>query len=337
MEASYKRWMTRKNRLCLLLLVLSFLFCGCKDSQNKQMSAFEQTKYDKAAARLHAIYAEAEDIAKTKSVDEWSRLKEEIRLLNYDYNGENMSEDGKLRCQKLKDSIKAVRQNPEIVFKGKDGKAPVPQVATREVFCKPTDSLAHPVEVLTTKKVFDEPKKIGLRAQIKAYFSGKARSLVAIPVPKDCYALLYSLRVSNNEKSVPTDGKFADRLSASYKSVRLLGVKVYEKESGSGIIDKMLFNTRPPREDDAFCNLYVFDNSKQAKKFQDGTEGSGKYAYDVDLSQMGTQSCNGRLKINGQNVIYMGFENERMRYDTYIWLEVVALKRTTKYMRPIYL
>lgn len=333
MEASYNR---RKNRLCLLLLVLPVLFCGCKGSHGKQMSDFEQTKYEKAEAKLHAVYAEAEEVAKTQSADDWYHLKEEIRQLNYDYNGENMTDADRLKCQQLRDSIKAVKQNPEIVFKGKGGKAPVPQVATREVFCKPTDSLAHPVEVLTTKKVFDEPKKIGLRAQVKAYFSGKARSLVAIPVPKNCYALLYSLRVSNNEKTVSSDGKFADRLSASYNSVRLLGVKVYERESGSGLIDKMLFNTRPPKEEDAFCNMYVFDNRKQAKKFQDGNEGSGNYSYDVDLSQMGTQSCNGRLKINGQNVIYMGFENERMRYDTFIWLEIVALKRTTKYMRPAY-
>ena len=51
---------------------------------------------------------------------------------------------------------------------------------------------------------------------------------------------------------------------------------------------------------------------------------------------MGTQSCNGRLNPHGKSMMYMGFENERMRYDNYIWIEVVALRHTIKYIKPIY-
>lgn len=230
---------------------------------------------------------------------------------------------------------KTARSSVSVKFQGKAGR-PHRQISTRTVDCKDGDFLATPTDVLITQKVWDEPKRIGLRGQIKSYFSGKSRSLVPVPVPERCDALLYSMRISTNENTVESDGKFADRLSSSYNSIRLFGVKVYERQSGSDIINRLLFNTRPPREEDAFCNLYVFANRVQAKKFQDGTASSGNYKYDVDQSQMGTQSCNGRLYPHGQSVMYMGFENERMRYDNYIWLEVVALRHTIKYVRPIY-
>ena len=82
--------------------------------------------------------------------------------------------------------------------------------------------------------------------------------------------------------------------------------------------------------------MYVLTDAVQAKKFQDETDSSGNYRYDVNQSQMGTQSCNGQLLPGGYKTLYLGFENERMRYDNYIWLEVAALAYTKKYVRPVY-
>ena len=113
---------------------------------------------------------------------------------------------------------------------------------------------------------------------------------------------------------------------------------MYEKHSvSSSLIERLLFNTKPPREEDAYCNLYVLTNAVQAKKFQDEKESSGKYKYDVNQSQMSTQSCNGQLLPNGKKMIYLGLENARVRYDNYITLEVAALTLQKKFVRPVYM
>lgn len=424
-----------KATLTMLMLLVAFCSCGGKKS-GKGMSEFEQRKYENTLKQLNAIYAEASDVSASGSQTAIYGIKQEIEDLTYNFNGDNMSDADRQKCQALKDRINQLKANPDAVFNGMPGPGangmsggmvvnrqnvevngierfpcwlnqrdtatisvenrgaarvalynysqrmlvkrwkgdvddkfmvtasgiyvieinageksirsnvsvayqgksskPHRQVATRMVDCKENDFLATPTDALITEKIWDEPKRIGLRGNLKSMFSGKSRSLVPVPVPKRCDALLYSMRVSTNENTVESDGKFADRLSSSYNSIRLFGVKVYERQSGSDIINRLLFNTRPPREEDAFCNFYVFANRAQAKKFQDGTASSGNYKYDVDQSQMGTQSCNGRLYPHGQSVVYMGFENERMRYDNYIWLEVVALRHTVKYVRPIY-
>lgn len=230
---------------------------------------------------------------------------------------------------------KGIRSHVSVIWKGNRRKLHR-NIGTRMVHCKKDDFLSTAIDTLVTENIWEEPKRIALRGNLKTIFSGKSRSLISIPVPMQCDALLYSMRISTNENTVESDGKFSDRLATSYNSLRLFGVKIYEKQSSSDIVNHLLFNTRPPREDDAFCNFYVFVNRAQAKKFQDDKESSGKYKYDVDQSQMGTQSCNGRLNPHGKSMMYMGFENERMRYDNYIWIEVVALRHTIKYIRPIY-
>lgn len=212
-----------------------------------------------------------------------------------------------------------------------------PRVSERTVSCKQGDFLAEATESVRVSPVFKEPKKVGLRGNLKSIFSGKSRALISVPVPAGSDAILYSLRISTNEKTAPSDGKFADNLSLASKQIKLLGIKVYEKRTiSSSVIDRLLFNTRPAREEDAFCNMYVLTDATQAKKFQDETASSEHYKYDVEQSQMGTQSCNGELKPKGRKTIYLGFENERMRYDNYIWLEVASLAHTKEYSRPVY-
>ncbi len=212
-----------------------------------------------------------------------------------------------------------------------------PRVSERTVSCKQGDFLAEATESVRVSTVFKEPKKVGLRGNLKSFFSGKSRALISVPVPAGSDAILYSLRISTNEKTAPSDGKFADNLSLASKQIKLLGIKVYEKRTlSSSVIDRLLFNTRPVREEDAFCNMYVLTDATQAKKFQDETASSGNYKYDVEQSQMGTQSCNGELKPKGRKTLFLGFENERMRYDNYIWLEVASLTHTKQYTRPVY-
>lgn len=52
--------------------------------------------------------------------------------------------------------------------------------------------------------------------------------------------------------------------------------------------------------------------------------------------RMGTQSCNGRIPAKGYRTIYLGFLNERMRYNNYVWLEAVSAVPNTEYFKTEY-
>ena len=117
----------------------------------------------------------------------------------------------------------------------------------------------------------------------------------------------------------------------------MLGLPIYEKESSheSGLIRRLLNDNKPPREEEAYINMYVFYNAVQAKKFQDGAI-AANLQYNVDYSTLGTQSCNGRIPAKGYKTIYLGFENERMRYSNYVWLEAVSAVPKTEYYKMEY-
>lgn len=429
----------------ILICLLAFLLIGCGGKKPEGMSEMEKLNYENTVNKLNAIYAEAVEAAQSGTEGAMTKVHDDIRQLDYSFDGENMDEASRKKCQELKDRIEALKKNPDLAFSGepisasgsgdlkingtkllsrrnlkvegverfaynfnagesltisldcqgtalvtcydvsrqrtvkqftvngtanetmpitekgvyvvglqpggKSGvianialsftgtdKAPRSRVREKIVDCSKGDFMAQAVPEIKVSKVFREPKKVGLRGNLKAMFSGKSRVVVPVHVPSGCDVLLYSLRISTNENTVSSDGKFAENLSAASSRIKIFGKTVYEKQGlASSIINRLLFNTRPPREDDAFCNMYVLTSATQAKKFQDESSSSGHYKYDVSQSQLGTQSCNGQLKPAGKKTIYIGLENERMRYDNYIWLEVAAVNYTTRYVKPVYM
>lgn len=192
---------------------------------------------------------------------------------------------------------------------------------------------ADKVNEIELVKVFTEPRKLTLRGQLKSMFAGNCRALVAVPVPAGATDILYSLRIDTSEKGYQNDGKFHDSLCYTYTKVKFLGLPVYEKTKGGGgsLIAKLLDDNRPLRDEDAYCNMYVFYSQSEAKAFQDVTKPIASQAYDVEYSTLGTQSCNGCIPTKGHRTIYLAFENERVRYNNYIWVEIDAVIPTTKY------
>lgn len=210
-------------------------------------------------------------------------------------------------------------------------------VEGKEVDGKKGDFRARTLPGIDMTNIFEEPRKFTLRGQLKSMFSGSSRAIVAMQVPKGAADILYSLRISTNEYDKSTDGEFSDNLSKSYKKIKMLGLPIYEKESSheSGLISRLLNDNKPPREEEAYINMYVFYNAVQAKKFQDGAI-AANLQYNVDYSTLGTQSCNGRIPAKGYKTIYLGFENERMRYSNYVWLEAVSAVPKTEYYKMEY-
>lgn len=213
--------------------------------------------------------------------------------------------------------------------------APTP-INTEQVECAKGDFGAKGVPGVYMHKCFEEPRKFTLRGQLKAAFSGNSKALVAVQVPASTTDILYSMRIATSEDSRSEDGEFHDNLSRSYTRVKFLGLPLYEKSSSNGLLNTLLDDNRPLRDEDAYCNMYVFRNQTQAKQFQDGSKSASLLKYDVDYSTVGTQSCNGRIPMKGTRTIYLGFENERMRYTNYLWVEVEAIVPNTVYYKIKY-
>ena len=205
------------------------------------------------------------------------------------------------------------------------------RVSSKKIGCKKNDFGAMAVPGVKMQKCFEEPRKFTLRGQFKAAFSGNSKALVAVQVPAGATDILYSLRIATSEQDHSSDGEFHDNLNNSYTAIKFLGLPLYSKSTSIGLLSSLLDDNRPLREEDAYCNMYVFRNQKQAKQFQDGTKRAALLGYDVDYSTIGTQSCNGRIPAKGNKTIYLGFENERIRYTNYIWVEVEAVVPTTEY------
>ena len=214
-------------------------------------------------------------------------------------------------------------------------------VETREVEGQKGDFRVKTIPGIKMQNLFEEPRKFTLRSQLKATFSGTSnsdRAIVAIQVPSGAKDVMYSLRISTNEGSRSSDGQFSDNLAKSYKKVKFLGIPLYERSSshGSSLFELLLGENQPPREEEAYINMYVFYSADQAKKFQDGAN-PAKLQYSIDYSTMGTQSCNGRIPTKGCKTIYMGYQNERVRYNNYVFLEAVSAVPNNEYLKTEYI
>ena len=209
-------------------------------------------------------------------------------------------------------------------------------IKIEQVECNKGDFGAVAVPGVSMRKAFEEPRKFTLRGQLKAAFSGSAIALVAVQVPAGATDVLYSMRIDTDEDNRSSDGRFHENLNASYKKVKFLGLPLYEKTNSSGLLNTLLEDNRPKRDEDAYCNMYVFRSQAQAKQFQDGTKPASQLNYDVDYSTLGTQSCNGRILANGSKTIYLGFENERVRYTNYLWVEAEVVVPNTVYYTTKY-
>lgn len=209
------------------------------------------------------------------------------------------------------------------------------KVYTETIEAQKGDFRVKTVKGIKMQNLFEEPRKFTLRGQLKAMFSGNSRAVVAVKVPSGATDIMYSLRISTSETDKSEDGAFSDNLNRSYHEIRLLGLPLYESRHGSGLLAMLLDDNRPIVDEDAYCNMYVFTSSSQAKKFQDGM-GVSTLKYNIDYSTLGTQSCNGRIPTMGLKTIYLGFENERMRYANYIWVEAVSALPKTEYFKEKY-
>ncbi len=208
-------------------------------------------------------------------------------------------------------------------------------IGERTVDAKSGEFRAWSVKGVKMKNILDEPRKFTLRGQLKAMFSGSYRGVVGIDVPTGVTDILYSMRISTNERDRSSDGEFNERANTTYRKIKMLGLPVYESTRSAGIINTILGDYTPLREEDAYINMFVFGSSSQAKKFQDNKP-TNQLSYDINSSIMGMQSCTGRIPVKGRKTIYLGFENERTRYNNYVWVELIAAQPITEYFKTEY-
>lgn len=210
-------------------------------------------------------------------------------------------------------------------------------IRAETVDCSKSDFRAYGIKGVKMQNLFEEPRKFTLRSQLKSAFSGSSKALVPIQIPAGATDILYSMRIATSEYDRSSDGNFHRDMSVKYNQIKFLGLPLYERNQGSGLLKMLLDDNRPVTDADAYCDMYVFRSQTEAKKFQDGSAATSTLKYDVDFSTVGTQSCNGRVPANGVSKLYLGFENVRMRYTNYLWVEAVAVIPTTEYYRTKYL
>lgn len=208
------------------------------------------------------------------------------------------------------------------------------QVAITHVNGKPGEFLSQEIKGLSMTDAFNEPQKVTLRSGLKSAFSGSTRSLIPVQITGGATDLLYNLQISNNEDK-KNEKDFNRGMTTSYRKVRLFGLPVYDSQRGHGLISTLLGLNAPVKEEESYVNMYVFFNAHQARKFQNGTPVI-QLKYNLDYSVQGSQSRNGRIPVSGHKTVYLGFENERMRYSTYIWLSGILSKPAKEYVSTTY-
>lgn len=301
------------------------------DSSESVVSLSEREKllYDKTSAKVAELEV-ALTSAETGDVENVAKLLSDIRKLQYHYNDTSMNSVTRDYCAALAERIAELKERAKKI--GGESSATYTPVGFGEmVKCGKNDAGATAVETIKMVNIFAEPRKFTLRGQLKASLSGAARAVVAVPVPAGATEILYSLRISTSEQKRSSDGEFYNKLGHSYRRIDVFNIPVYKSTRRSGLIDMILDDNRPISEEDAYCNMYVFRKDGDAKKFQDGGVAISNLGYDVTYSTLGTQSCNGSIPVNGSKTIYLAFENERMRYANYLWVEAVAVTPTTEY------
>ena len=209
------------------------------------------------------------------------------------------------------------------------------EIGERTVEAHSGEFRAWSVKGVKMKNILDEPRKFTLRGQLKAMFSGTYRGVVGIDVPAGATDILYSMRISTNERDRSSDGEFNEHANATYRRIKMMGLPVYESTKSAGIINTILGDYTPLREEDAYINMFVFGSSSQAKKFQDNKP-TNQLSYDINSSIMGMQSSTGRIPVKGRQTIYLGFENERTRYNNYVWVELIAAQPINEYFKTEY-
>lgn len=199
-------------------------------------------------------------------------------------------------------------------------------VSVSKVEAKSGDFRTRKVPGIRMKNIFEEPHKITVRSKLKYFMdpSSPYRTIATVKIPSGSTDLLYHLRISTDDSGSSHDGQFCGDVYNKYNKIKFLGLPLYESSrTNNSIFRELLSGLFVQREEKAYCNLYIFTNASQARRFQESADIS-KLAYDMDYSIMGTQSINERIPVKGGQTIYLGIENTRQRYDLYLWLEALA-------------
>lgn len=209
-------------------------------------------------------------------------------------------------------------------------------IQIENVECNKSDFRAKSSDGIEIKNIFEEPRRITLRSQSKSSFSGSSRSVIAVQIPAGSTDILYRLRISTSEHDKNQDGEFFNQMDERYREIRFLGLPVYEStKKNTSILRELLNTTEPPREEEAYCSMFIFTTEAEARKFQNQTS-LNEVKYNIDYSVTGTQSINGNIPTKGLKTIYFGFENQKMTGNVYLWFEAASTINKTEYFKEQY-
>jgi hypothetical protein len=194
----------------------------------------------------------------------------------------------------------------------------------------PGDKKAVKYDELVMTNVFNEPYKVVVSQQLT--LSGSPRITIPIELPKGTQEFIYQVRISGEERETHDDGQLYDKLNTKYKQYKLIGVTVFESTgTGSSLTRELLNSIGFPKREKFSGNIYFFDKEGDAKNFVDGSPNGFKY--DMKNSIKNSESRNGLIKYRGTGFVYLGLESTSTFNSTYAWVDVVAAKMETRYVR----
>lgn len=194
----------------------------------------------------------------------------------------------------------------------------------------PGDSRAVKYDELVMTNVFNEPYKVVVSQQLT--LSGSPRITIPIELPKGTQEFIYQVRISGQARETQEDGQLYDKLITKHNEYKLLGFKVFESTStGSSLTRELLNSISFPKREKFSCNIYFFDREGDAKNFVDVSPNGFKY--DMKNSIKNSESRNGLIKYRGTGFVYLGLESTSSFSTTYAWVDVVAAKMETRYVR----
>lgn len=200
------------------------------------------------------------------------------------------------------------------------------------VLCEKADEGAIAFHGLDFIKIYKEPQKNTMSSQGKTMLGGRARVIIPVNLPKGTTVWAYQLRISTSNQDKSSDETFVNTINEQYKKVKIFGIPAYEVNKKSTNIVRDLLNTisTPDREEDAFCDFYVFKSAKEADKF---SRGGSDYKCYSEYSFQGTQSNQGEVPTEGSTSFFIGLENTRFATSVYTWIDAVATVPTTRYYK----
>ena len=200
----------------------------------------------------------------------------------------------------------------------------------------------------TFTEVFSQPRKVTINSKGKKAFTGTGENRVVVPIEIPANTMEWIYRFSFSYRDQPQfHNSLRNDLYKGSNSLKDEGLLMSSLSNSSlattmqiadpgtiiatGALDVMgvLYENldKVPNEE-AYLNYYLIDNEVDAKNFLE----EDSFEYVLESSQRNIQSTTGRENYTDKRLLYLAFENNNLREQVYVEVQVTAVSVKSYYM-----